>query len=353
MIFPKWKISAIDLFCGVGGLTHGLIQSGISVVAGIDNAENCEFPYSENNSGAQFILKDVKSLNGDDLNVLWGDAPVRLLAGCAPCQPFSNYRQKNTAEDDTRYPLMQEFLRLIDETRPDFVAMENVPNVIKKNIFSTFTQKIYKLGYKFNYSIVKCEEIGIPQKRRRLVLIASLLEGQPSCIAANQKNVTVRNAFQHLNKIAAGEKDPSDPLHRCASLSKKNMERIKCSKPGGTWKDWPKSLRLECHNRDSGSGYTPVYGRLAWDEPAPTITTQCYNYGSGRFGHPEEDRPISLREAALLQGFPAKYVFEPDAYESSIRDVAKMIGNAVPVGLGKAIGDLVIHHLTKIDPYEP
>ncbi len=339
------EISAIDLFCGAGGLTHGLIKAGVSVCAGIDNSESCEFPYSKNNVGALFIAKDVALVTASELQGLWGDSKIRLLAGCAPCQPFSTYSQKRTAEDDSRYPLMKEFIRLIEETTPEYVTMENVPNVLKKDIFQTFLGRLHTLGYKTSYSIVRCENVGVPQSRKRLVLLASSFGKQPPQIRTTKNVKTVRSAFKNLRKIAAGETDATDSLHRCASLSPKNLKRIRQSKPGGTWKDWPKSLMLECHKRTSGSGYTPVYGRLEWDKPAPTITTQCYNYGSGRFGHPEENRPISLREAALLQGFPPEYEFEKLPLQTSIRDIAKMIGNAVPVGLGRAVGLALMRHL--------
>ncbi len=341
------EISAIDLFCGAGGLTHGLIKAGVSVCAGIDTSESCEFPYSKNNEGALFIAKDVALVTASELKELWGDSKFRLLAGCAPCQPFSTYSQKRIPEEDNRYPLMKEFLRLIEETLPEYVTMENVPNVLKKDIFQTFLERLHALGYKTSYSIVRCEEVGVPQSRRRLVLLASSIGDQPPQIKTTNKIKTVRSAFKNLRKISAGETDAKDSLHRCASLSPKNLKRISLSKPGGTWKDWPKSLMLECHKRSSGSGYTPVYGRLEWDKPAPTITTQCYNYGSGRFGHPEENRPISLREAALLQGFPSGYEFEQSPLQTSIREIAKMIGNAVPVGLGRAVGLAVIKHLEK------
>jgi DNA (cytosine-5)-methyltransferase 1 len=340
-------ISAIDLFCGAGGLTHGLIKAGVQVRAGIDNSASCGYPYTKNNPGAQFLNKDVAAITAQELQKLWGKSKHRLLAGCAPCQPFSTYSQKRSAEEDVRYPLMKEFLRLIEETLPEYVTMENVPNVLKKAIFHTFLDRLHLLGYKTSYSVVRCEEVGVPQRRRRLVLLASLIGDQPPELKKVNRIKTVRSAFKNLPKISAGEIHAKDSLHRCASLSPKNLERIRSSRPGGTWKDWPQSLVLDCHKRTSGSGYTPVYGRLEWDKPAPTITTQCYNYGSGRFGHPEENRPISLREAALLQGFPPEYEFEQTPLQNSIRDIAKMIGNAVPVGLGRAVGLAVVTHLKK------
>ena len=338
--YPKVNtdIAAIDLFCGAGGLTHGLIQAGVKVKAGVDVLGICRFAYEKNNPGATFLHKDVSCVTARELHRLWGSSRYRLLAGCAPCQPFSTYRQGAVAERDARYPLLHEFERLIVDSKPHFVTMENVPNIVTKDVFKGFLSNLESAGYTYSYSVVSCDRLGVPQRRRRLVLLASRVSGIEPKVLETKSSPTVRSAFKKLPKLKAGSKNARDPLHRCASLSDINIRRIRASRPGGTWKDWPQSLRLKCHQKDSGSKYTPVYGRLSWDQPAPTITTQCYNYGSGRFGHPDEDRPISLREAALLQGFPRKYKFEPKGQPLSVRKIALMIGNAVPVGLGKAVG---------------
>ncbi len=338
------KISAIDLFCGAGGLTSGLRKSEINVVAGIDIATECKFAYESNNPGSIFIDQDVADLTGERLQTLWGGAELRLLAGCAPCQPFSNYRQAHLLENDNRYPLMSEFERLIGETLPEYVTMENVPNVCGKEVFLNFIRKLTAYGYVFNFEVVKCEEIGLPQRRRRLVLLATLRGSSAPAIEKVGKKVLIKEAFLGLESIPAGGRSSKDRLHRTASLSKLNLKRIRKSKQGGTWKDWPISLRSPCHRKSSGAGYTPVYGRLDAESLAPTVTTQCYNYGSGRFGHPNEDRPISMREAAILQGFEVDYQFEPPESLLSIRDIAKMIGNAVPVNLGYAIGRAIQNH---------
>lgn len=333
------KIVAVDLFCGAGGLTRGLAESGIVVAGGIDSDESCQHAYEHNNSGSKFIASDVSQVTGVELETLWGKAKIRLLAGCAPCQPFSTYSQSKPAEEDNRYPLLLEFSRLIKETKPELITMENVPNVLKKPVFCGFVRSLRAQGYKVSYCVVKCEDYGIPQRRRRLVLLASSIGPAPELDLPNQiSENTVRGAIHGLPKLQAGDQCTIDKLHRCASLREINLKRIRKSLPGGTWKDWPDEIRLKCHQKESGSGYTPVYGRLSWDHAAPTITTQCYNYGSGRFGHPAQDRPISLREAALLQSFPHDYEFDPPGRTMPIRDVARLIGNAVPVTLGMQIG---------------
>jgi len=341
------QIVAIDLFCGAGGLTRGLTESGIAVVAGIDTDKKCRYAYEFNNSPAIFIEKDVSLITGEVLNSLWGNTRLRLLAGCAPCQPFSTYSQSKNSEDDSRYPLMSEFARLVRETKPEFVTMENVPAVLKQNIFDSFVRSLRAQGYKCNHQIVKCEEYGVPQRRRRLVLMASRIGDAPKLPEPSVDHKSVRDALHALPPVEAGCISEADPLHRCASLAPINLQRIQASKPGGTWKDWPKEIQLPCHKKKTGSGYTPVYGRLAWEYPSPTITTQCYNFGSGRFGHPDQDRPITMREAALLQGFPELYQFEPKYTMLPIREIARMIGNAVPVGLGKAIGESLLQTLKR------
>lgn len=332
------SIVAIDLFCGAGGLTHGLASAGINVAGGIDNDPTCRYAYETNNPAAKFSNADISSVTAEYLHGLWGNAKLRLLAGCAPCQPFSTYNQGIDVENDDRYPLLREFSRLIRETKPDFVTMENVPSLLKKAVFNSFVRSLRAQGYSCHYEIAKCEALGTPQKRRRLVLLASKIGNAPKLDYDTNKIRSVKDALRGLPKLAAGATDAKDSLHRAASLKPINIKRIRASKPGGTWKDWPESIRLDCHKKESGSGYTPVYGRMSWEEPSPTITTQCYNFGSGRFGHPEQDRAISMREAALLQGFPKNYEFERKDALLPIRDLARMIGNAVPVDLGIAIG---------------
>ncbi len=340
------EIAAIDLFCGAGGLTNGLIKSGIQVVAGIDIDIDhyCKYPYEKNNSPAIFVEADVSTLTGKELFKIWPKGKKRLLAGCAPCQPFSNYSQGKDLSKDGRWTLLRHFARLIKETSPDYITMENVPQLERNLVLNEFLNDLTDLGYSHRHYIVNCTEIGIAQKRKRLVLIANRSGKLPKSIPSKKRaKKAVSDLIKNLEPLTAGESSTKDSTHRCASLSPLNLKRIRASKPGGTWKDWPAELRSPCHNKQSGDGYTAVYGRMTWNEPAPTMTTLCYNYGSGRFGHPEQQRPITFREAALLQSFPAKYKFEPPGKKLGNQVLGRLIGNAVPVLLGKEIGKIIIN----------
>ncbi len=330
-------ITAVDLFCGVGGLTHGLQRAGVRVVAGIDSDPNCRFPYEANNKAA-FVAEDVRDVTGASLRRLWNDGTTTLLAGCAPCQAFSTYgRRKGTVRPEEKWSLVAEFGRLVEDTQPDFVTMENVPQLPGHPVLTRFIQSL--TGYRVWSDVVQCADYGIPQTRKRLVLLASRtgivtletarrLPGAP----------TVRNAIGHLPSLAAGESDAGDPMHSACSLTELNLRRIRASLPGGTWREWDESLLAACHRGKSGETFPSVYGRMEWDAPAPTITTQCFGYGNGRFGHPEQDRAISLREAAILQTFPGSYRFLRPGERPKFSTLGRLIGNAVPVRLGEAIG---------------
>ena len=343
--------AAIDLFCGIGGLTKGLSLSGISVTAGIDIDASCRFAYEKNNN-AKFINGDVTSINGEQIESLYPENVIRILVGCAPCQPFSKYtnRYRKTGSTDNKWGLLYSFSRLIQEITPEIISMENVPELENKSVFDDFVSTLRKLKYHISWTIVYCPDYGVPQSRKRLVLLASLL-GEINLIAPlyNAENSpTVRKAIGHLPVLKNGEQDTNDPLHISCRLSKLNLKRIKQSVPGGTWRDWDKELQLKCHKKKSGKTYPSVYGRMSWDEPSPTITTQFYGYGNGRFGHPEQDRALSLREGAILQSFPLDYIFFDNDHPSSRRELGIHIGNSVPVELGKAIGLSIQEHLQEV-----
>lgn len=333
----------VDLFCGVGALSHGLMRAGLTIKAGYDVDRNCQYAYEKNN-GATFYARDVAKLTSEEIKSHFSGNVPSVLAGCAPCQPFSTY--KHRYEADPRWELVEAFARLAAEVQSDFVTMENVPALLKyKNgsVFADFVATLKAAGYEhIQWTVVRCEEFGVPQKRRRLVLIASRERPLSDLVPTHDQPLSVRDAIQSLPPIEAGEAHPRDPLHFAASLSVTNLERIKSSKPGGTWRDWPFELRAKCHQRDSGSTYSGVYARMQWDEPSPTMTTQCYGFGNGRFGHPVQDRAISLREAALLQTFPQSYSFLPPGQKISFSEVGRWIGNAVPVSLAEAIGKLIL-----------
>lgn len=338
------NIVGVDLFCGVGGLTHGLARGGISVAAGIDIDPNCQFPFEANNA-ALFLECDVARLKAAAVRGFYQAADITLLAGCAPCQPFSAYsRSRRNNAYASQWPLVLAFAQLVKQLKPDLVTMENVPQLVNHPVFQQFLKSLS--GYKTWWHIVECASIGVPQTRKRLVLLASRLGSQG--LELSQQHVprmTVREAIGSLPPIHAGERDPQDALHTAASLSALNMSRIRASRPGGTWRDWPAALRAACHCKDTGATYPSVYGRMEWDQPAPTITTQCFGYGNGRFGHPEQDRAISLREAAILQTFPKSYRFAPPGAPITVNTMGRLIGNAVPVRLGEVIARSLVRHV--------
>ncbi|HBM2908074.1 TPA: DNA cytosine methyltransferase [Klebsiella michiganensis] len=342
------KICAIDLFCGAGGLTHGLLQAGIEVIAGIDLDPDCQWAYEKNNN-AQYINTDISDVSGADLLRLWPEGCIRVLAGCAPCQPFSSYRKGKIESKDGKWKLLNEFGRLVSETRPEVVTMENVPRLISHRVFKKFTSDLKKQGYQVWHGVVNCQEYGVPQRRQRLVLLASLLDKIEMIEPTYDQHsyLTVRDVLSDLPALEAGQIDNDDPLHVTQALSPLNLERIKQSKPGGTWRDWEPSLIANCHKKDSGKTYTSVYGRMSWEEPAPTMTTLCFGYGNGRFGHPEQNRAISLREAAILQSFPRDYIFVEPEKKPRIATVGRLIGNAVPVKLGEAVGKSIINNVKR------
>jgi len=331
------QIEAVDLFCGVGGLTAGLIKSGIKVKAGYDIASECRFAYEHNNNAA-FIHKDVAEVTASEISSWYSGGSIRLLAGCAPCQPFSTYNRGKDTTKDKKWPLLYHFSRLIKEVQPELITMENVPDVVKHKVYHDFIEELENLGYTITAQEVACVDYGIPQTRRRHVVLASRISNIELIPPTHVKPITVKEVISNLEPLEAGQISKNDPLHASSKLSEINLKRIKASKPGGTWKDWPEALRAECHKKESGKYYTSVYGRMQWDQPAPTMTTLCYGFGNGRFGHPEQNRAISLREAALFQTFPEKYQFSPINERSVFQKIGRMIGNAVPVRLGEIVG---------------
>ncbi|MDR0507912.1 MAG: DNA (cytosine-5-)-methyltransferase [Dysgonamonadaceae bacterium] len=285
------NIAVIDLFCGIGGLSQGFVMENLNVISGYDNDISCKFTYETNNN-AIFHTEDVSKLSGETLNKEFGKN-IKVLVGCAPCQPFSSYSFKVKKKDENKLNLLYSFSRLIEETQPTIVSMENVPQLVDFNkftIFKDFYDKLKSLGYFVSYKVVFCPDYGIPQRRRRLVLLASKL-GEISLIPETHtpdKYVTVKDTISNLKPVKAGEYDTNDPLHRARKLSGLNH---------------------------------------------------------GRFGHPEQDRAITLREAALFQTFPMNYRFfeSLDKYNPSI--ICRQIGNAVPPKLGQVIAKSIKNHL--------
>lgn len=333
-------IHAVDLFCGIGGLTRGLRQAGVVVKAGLDNDPTCRYAFQTNHRDVEFLCRDVREVNFADLKPYYGSAAVTALVGCAPCQPFSAHnRRKETSDADCS--LVTEFARLVTEGTPDFVSMENVPGLAKHPAFADFLDTLTRLRYHFKAAVVSCERYGVPQKRRRLVLVASRL-GSISLPEPGTSPPTVADWIHDLPAVGDGDTCPDDPAHAAPPLSPRNRERIMQSKPGGSWTDWDDRLVNECHRK---AHYPAPYGRMRWDDLAPTITTQFCYYSTGRFGHPEQHRALSVREGALLQTFPPDYVLVDPENPAPIHDLARHVGNAVPVKLGAAIGSAFVESL--------
>ncbi|MDR2407224.1 MAG: DNA cytosine methyltransferase [Bacteroidales bacterium] len=350
--------AVVDLFCGIGGLSHGFIKEQLTVSAGVDFDDSCRYAYEKNNN-AKFLHKDVTELSPSELNSLYPENKRKILVGCAPCQPFSifNYKNNNNAEKqekDKKWQLLYSFANLIEATQPEIISMENVPQLKTFNngqVFNDFVKCLRKNGYKVSYNIHNAQDYGVPQRRKRLILLASKHSNIELIPPTHSKGnyITVRQAISHLQEVKDGEHCKNDFVHYPRKLANITKERIKATPEGGGWQDWDESLLLECHKKEGGQMYRSVYGRMSWDDVAPTVTTYCIGLNNGRFGHPEQDRAISLREAAILQSFPENYdLIEPDTtFRAQI--LARHIGNAVPVGLGQAIARSIKNHIKTIN----
>lgn len=331
-------MKAIDFFCGAGGLTYGLLASGINVIAGIDIDNSYKETYTRNNYGVKFINNDIRQVNTDNLRKILPEIHINdsdlLFAGCAPCQAFSKQRKSIKKRDDENILLY--FGNLVSYFLPGQVLIENVRGIEKSHIFKDFLELLEKNNYHFYYEVINAADFGIPQSRKRLILLAM----RGVCVNFPEKKYgkdkekyrTVRETISNLPRINAGEKIEEIPNHQTSSLTSINLNRIRNTPmDGGSWSSWPEYLKLSCHK--NLTGYTDVYGRMAWDKPAPTLTCKCHSISNGRFGHPDQDRAISLREAANLQTFPENYIFF-----GGIVNVARQIGNAVPVKLAEIFG---------------
>ena len=343
---PQPAGSVVDLFCGAGALSHGFLREGFSIECGYDLDGACRYPFEENN-GALFLQRDIKDVEPSDLKAHFSPRLPKILIGCAPCQPYSRYSR---GRFDPKWLLLTEFARLATAIEADVVTMENVPQLIRfkgGEVFREFVATLERAGYAVRWKVVSCPDFGVPQSRSRLVVICSR-HGEPDLpepthVATDY--TTVRDAIGSMAPLEAGDSDPLDPLHRASTMAPINHRRIRASRPGGTWHDWPPDLVADCHRKRTGIQYYAVYGRMRWEQQAPTITTQFIGFGNGRFGHPEQDRALSLREGALLQTFPPDYAFVRPGEKVFITRLGRMIGNAVPVLLARAVARAVKKHL--------
>ena len=357
------KIVAFDFFCGCGGSSRGLQNAGIDIAFALDTDADVKSTFTLNFPETTFCHKSITKLTASDLQptIDKHKDSYKLFCGCAPCQPFTK-QNTESPKRDTRKSLLSQFGTIIEKFKPDFVFIENVPGLQKvpkhkRGPFPAFKELLEKMGYHITYGVVAAQDYGAPQLRRRFVLLASK-HGEISIPAPTHGKdrdnpyKTVRNAIEDLPAIAAGEtyKDPAALNHRAAKLSELNMRRIKASDhDGGGRNNWPKKLWPECYTRtnengETHSGHTDCYGRLWWDKPATGLTTRCISYSNGRFGHPEQDRAISVREAARLQGFDDDFEFT-----GSLSSMARQIGNAVPVDLSFAMGNHFVKHIKAVN----
>ena len=341
-------MKAYDFFCGAGGMTRGLLDAGIEVIAGFDCDDRCQLSYEYNNPRARFIHVDIREIEADHpvLKHRSGRYDDILFAGCAPCQPFSSQYKQSRQRCDTT--LLGEFGRLVEAMLPGYVLIENVPGISRVGGFSTFRRFLRMLNaneYKYDCRVLDVKHYGVPQNRRRLVLLA--MRYRPSSLPEPKYGNklrpfrTVRQAISHFPAIAAGECHSRISNHVAASITDLNLERLRSTPhDGGDRNSWPKKLRLECHTGDY-KGHIDVYGRMRWDYPAPALTGRCHSISNGRYGHPEQDRAISLREAAAIQSFPDGYEFF-----GSNTHIAMQIGNAIPVRLAEQIGKQILMNTT-------
>ncbi|MDV0444193.1 DNA cytosine methyltransferase [Methanorbis rubei] len=319
------KYNAIDLFAGCGGMSEGIKQAGFSVVAAVEINKNAASVYKLNHLETNVFECDIRTLDSNKIRELLHGEPLHLLAGCPPCQGFSSVRCKNKREAvvDGRNNLIDEFLRLIVDLHPQCIMLENVPGIIKYERFLHFYDELIKIGYNISHLIVDFSKYGVPQRRKRLVLLGALGDAL-EIDTVERKKCTVREAIGKLEKTSNTKDDMHKMLPNHSNRIKKMISVI--PKEGGSQKDLPEIYRLNCHKK-SNIGFSDVYGRMKWDDVAPTITGGCLNPSKGRFLHPEEDRCISAREASLLQTFPYDYIFPTNIPKESI---ASMIGNALP-----------------------
>lgn len=353
------KMAAVDLFCGGGGLTLGLIRAGFDVVAAVEQDGSACATYGVNHRGVATLQADIRALNGQDIVGRTGGRRVALLGGCPPCQGFTSLSARYK-RDDPRNRLTLELARFAEELRPRVVMMENVPRLAGTHIYRELWGRLHAAGYQLVDQVLQVADYGIPQSRRRLVLLGGLgfdikVPRPTHSREATPRTVrwrTVRDAIGHMprNPPTLSQARASGGVrkmnwHVVRTLSPANVARIRAAEPGRTWPHLPERLRPTCHRGDY-TGYTNVYGRMEWDRPSPTITGGCTTLSKGRFGHPEEDRTISVREAGLLQTFPEDYVFDTPYMEHA----CNVIGNALPCDFGEILARQCYEALKRNSP---
>lgn len=353
------QFSVIDLFSGSGGSAWGFKSAGFAIKAAVEIDKIASESFRNNFPETTVLNDDIRKVTGKYLlksaRIKSSDRNKLIILACPPCQGFSTARRNEQRETDPRNILILEFVRLVKEIKPIAFVLENVPGLAKgigHSVFQEAINQLSEIGYKMtDPKVLEAADYGVPQKRKRLVVIGTRAIGlkltlpEPTHQNPNSQNrkkppwKTVRDAIARLPEIPAGARNTGDPLHITASLSELNCERLKNTpKDGGSRISWPEQLKLNCHK--SVTGYTDVYGRMHWDAPSSTITGGCVMISKGRFGHPEQNRAISLREAARFQTFPDRFKFT-----GNFGEIAKQIGNAVPSLLAQAIASSLCRSL--------
>lgn len=352
------RLNAVDIFSGAGGLTTGLTAAGFRVVAGVEIERHAVATFKVNHPDTRVFTQDVTTVSGKDLLGEAGGEELHLLAGCPPCQGFTSLTSKYK-RTDPRNRLISELARLVEQARPKTLMMENVPGLEQKGkrLFNDFVRRIEAAGYVPDWDVLQVADYGVPQSRRRLVLLAGLGFEVPLPKPTHSKTGagglpkwrTVRSVIEgmpspiSMSALKGESKGQDHGWHVVRELSAQNQRRLRHATPGSPWKKIPKRYRPDCH-QDKEAGFSNVYGRMRWDEASPTITAGCTTLSKGRFGHPEEDRTLSAREAALLQTFPREYVFSSPYMEY----VCAMIGNALPCKfaevLARSCADAIQQH---------
>lgn len=353
------KVKALDFFCGAGGLTRGLLDAGIKVLAGIDNDERLRRTYEHNNKPSRFLAEDVREFDihatRRELGITSND--IVLYAACTPCQPFSTLNQRR-GEDD-RKELLLAFGELVEEAPPDFIIVENVPglhNAYGREIYAKFLAQLTRAGFEDRDAAkLDAADYGVPQVRKRFIMVASRRgpitlppksKGKPKTVRqaigkfpAPQVGIEGARSAHAESAQATRVTYPNLPNHVTRELPEKHLKIVRAvPKDGGSRKDiTDESILLECHKKNP-TLHKDVFGRMKWDSPAPTMTCRCTDTYCGRFVHPDEDRGLSLREAAAIQSFPPKYKFF-----GTFLHAARQIGNAVPVRLANQLGKQVVH----------
>lgn len=340
------KTTAVDLFSGGGGLTLGMMRAGFDVVAAVEVDKSACETYGANHRNVTALQDDIRTLDKHDVGGRVDGRKIDLLGGCPPCQGFTSLIARYK-RDDPRNQLVLELARLTEELRPRAVMMENVPGLAGTQIYRELRRRLSAAGYQLVDEVLQVADYGVPQSRRRLVLLGGLGFGIEMPRPTHSRKAhsgtarwrTVRDAIGHMspNPPTLGEARDNGGVrhanwHVVRSLSPANVARIRAAEPGKTWPHLPERLRPTCHRGDY-KGFTNVYGRMEWDRPSPTITSGCTTLSKGRFGHPEEDRTISVREAGLLQTFPEDYVFDTPYMEH----VCSIIGNALPCDFAEVV----------------